>query len=409
MICNKPSRFLCVLFVSLIVALLLSCAAPQQGAKPTVVTDEEALREQARADSLRAVREKEIKIAKSTGQEYHKNKQYADAIPHLERVLELDPKNENTYYRLADCYLQLNELDKAQEVYQRAISADPENGHYYQYLGYILDKKGLHQEAIEAYERAVDLMPESVEAHLALANLYLGQQMDGPAIEEFSRVAELDSTRREVLVVLSKLYTKHDEKEALADTYERMLKLDSNDRVTMLELGKTYTELGKNQEAVLLLRKLTEMEQENVNACLYLGTALNNMDKCEEAITVFNRALALEPKNLRAMSDLAYSYSETGNHTKAWNMLKKVAQLDSEYAYRFVVQGEIYENEAEPFIKADGTVKWDGKLKYEKAVGEYKKALKDPEWGQYARHKIEYLTPFLPTEEDRFFHGKKGQ
>jgi hypothetical protein len=73
-----------------------------------------------------------------------------------------------------------------------------------------------------------------------------------------------------------------------------------------------------------------------------------------------------------------------------------------------VVLGEIYENEAEPHIKADGTVKYEGKVKFQKAVAEYKKALKDPEWGQYARNKIDYLTPFLPTEEDRFFHGNEG-
>jgi Tfp pilus assembly protein PilF len=107
------------------------------------------------------------------------------------------------------------------------------------------------------------------------------------------------------------------------------------------------------------------------------------------------------------MSDLAYSYSESGNHSKAWSQIKKVAKLNPDYAYRFVVRGEIYENEAEPHIKPDGQVKWDGKLKYEKAVAEYKKALKNPEWGEYARKKIEYLRPFLPTEEDRFFYGKK--
>jgi len=178
------------------------------------------------------------------------------------------------------------------------------------------------------------------------------------------------------------------------------------DPLYMVELGKTYTELGRNEDAVLLLQKLLEMEQDNVRACLYLGTAFNNEDRCVEAIDIFNKALTLEPQNLRAMSDLAYSYSENGNHSKARGILGQVAKLDAKYAYRYVVQGEIYENEAEPHIKTDGTVKYEGKLKFKKAVEEYKKARNDPEWGGYARNKIDYLTPFLPSEEDEFFHGK---
>lgn len=396
------------LLLSLGVALLLACAVSPQSEKPILVTDETTLREQARADSIRAVREREIRIAKSTGSEYHKNRQYNDAILHLEKVLELDPKNEGVYFMLADCYFQMDELDKAVEVYERAISVDPQNGNFHQYLGYMLDRKGMAQEALAAYAKAVELMPESLEAHLALANLYLGQEMDEPAMEHYAKVVELDSTRQEVLMVLSKLYTKHTMREELADTYEQLLRLNPDDRVVMLELGKTYTELGHNEEAVLLLRKLAELEQQNVNACLYLGTALNNLDRCNEAISTFQRALELEPKNLRALSDQAYAYSEAGNHTKAREILTKVAGLDSDYAYRFVVLGEIYENEAEPHIKPDGTVKIEGKRKYKSAVAEYKKALKDPEWGQYAKNKIDYLTPFLPTKEDEFFHGKEG-
>jgi Tfp pilus assembly protein PilF len=124
------------LFLSCVVATLLACASAQKGEKPiTAEPDEIALREQARADSIKAVRDQEIRKAKSTASEYHNNKQYDHAIPHLTRVLELDPKNEGTDYMLADCYFRLDSLDQAVAVYRQAVSVDPENGKFHQYLG----------------------------------------------------------------------------------------------------------------------------------------------------------------------------------------------------------------------------------------------------------------------------------
>jgi tetratricopeptide (TPR) repeat protein len=419
---SKSARWMGWLLSAAVLALLLACAASKTGEQISTEMDEAALREQARADSIKAARELEIRKIKSTASEYHKNRQYTDAIPHLEKVLELDPKNEGAYFMLADCYFRLDQLDEAIAVYRRAIAADPNNGNFHQYLGYMLDRKGhsletssadqeamhTYQEAMASYQKAIELMPESLDAHLALANLYLGQEMEMLAIEHFAKVVEIDENHSEVLQVLAKLYAKNGMKEELAKTYEQLLNLHPQDPIYMLELGKVYTELGRNEEAIILLRDLLAQQEDNVMVCLYLGTALNNEAQCVEAIEIFNRALELEPKNLRALSDLSYSYSENGQHAKAREILGRVAKLDPDYAYRYVVEGEILENEAEPYIKADGTVKYDGKVKFEKAVQEYKKALKDPEWGPYARRKIDYLTPFLPTEEDRFFHGQEG-
>ncbi|MCK4598045.1 tetratricopeptide repeat protein, partial [bacterium] len=152
---SKPSGFVSLFFIALVLAVLLACASSQQGEKPGAVIDEAALREQARADSIKAARQLEIRKIKSTASEYHKNKQYTDAIPHLEKALQLDSQNEGAYFMLADCYFRLDNLDQAVEVYKRAISQDPQNGNFHQYLGYMLDRKGLAQEAMTEYEKAV--------------------------------------------------------------------------------------------------------------------------------------------------------------------------------------------------------------------------------------------------------------
>jgi len=177
----------------------------------------------------------------------------------------------------------------------------------------------------------------------------------------------------------------------------------------MLTLGKQYYDIGENEKAYEVLGQLVEMDPENVEAYFYMGRSCLNLGKSKEAIDAYKKVIELEPDNVKGYSELASAYNEIDQHDAAEQYVKKALRQDPNYAYAHVIYGEIHEARGEPFIDEKGNVPYKGKVIFQQAVDEFKKALKDPEWRGYAEVKIEYLSQFTPTAEDQFFQEGKNK
>ena len=56
---------------------------------------------------------------------------WLEALADLERVIELQPDNEQAYFNAAFAHMKLREWDRAKEKYDRGISVDPNDGKAY--------------------------------------------------------------------------------------------------------------------------------------------------------------------------------------------------------------------------------------------------------------------------------------
>src|SRR6185312_8733239 len=66
---------------------------------------------------------------------YYGTGQYLQAITELQRAIELEPANEEPYWRLARTYAKVNKLDDAEKTYQRLITLRPRYYQGYNVLG----------------------------------------------------------------------------------------------------------------------------------------------------------------------------------------------------------------------------------------------------------------------------------
>ena len=362
-----------------------------------------------------------------------------DAIEPGKKAIEIDPKYKSAYYYLADCYVRLAELDSAQRVYETGLEVDPENKYFHRGLAYVLLAKGLEEEAIPEYEIVVEQFPEETSYHITLASLYINRENYEGAAREFERAIEADLKKRDswledrenvladkggedpqviqlnekieqiegqmrdVLTSLESIYKRGDRGMELVGVYLNFLKLNPEDTQAMLNLGKKYYDLGEHEKSEEVLTKLVEMEPENVEAYFFLGRCCLSMGKSEEAISAYKKVVELEPDNLRGYSELASAYNEIGQPEAAERYITKAIRIDPKYGYAHVVYGEIYEARGKTFMDDKGDVTLDGKKIFEKAVEEFEKAKKDPEWRGYAEGKIEFLKQFVRTDEDKFF------
>jgi predicted TPR repeat methyltransferase len=61
------------------------------------------------------------------GETCRKLGEFGDAIGAYEQVLKLNPKDADTYIRLAECNLQLDFIDAAREALSKALAINPDN------------------------------------------------------------------------------------------------------------------------------------------------------------------------------------------------------------------------------------------------------------------------------------------
>ena len=150
------------------------------------------------------------------------------AIPLAIRVTEMSPQHGSAWNLLGLCYLELDELKKAEDAFNRQIEVSPQSTFAYNNLGRVYARQrkfdvaivqfrkqieinprdryahmnlagSLHSEqkcdqAIPEYQLAVELTPENAGPHVGLARCYLDQGKQDSAFAEIDKAAALTST-----------------------------------------------------------------------------------------------------------------------------------------------------------------------------------------------------------------------
>jgi tetratricopeptide (TPR) repeat protein len=99
------------------------------------------------------------------GQRLVKAGQFNDAIPFLERSIELDPKDPRPWGLLVTCYEAQGDLDKAVEVIKDVMRRHGANESIYLRFARVLLKQRKWSEAFDACQEAMKFNPYSPEAH----------------------------------------------------------------------------------------------------------------------------------------------------------------------------------------------------------------------------------------------------
>ena len=93
------------------------------------------------------------------------------ALPHLEHLLTIDPRNPNYRSLMAACLALVAEYDRAVEIYERLLAEFPEQPKVWLSYGHALKTAGHRSRAIAAYRTAAAQNPSLGEAYWSLANM----------------------------------------------------------------------------------------------------------------------------------------------------------------------------------------------------------------------------------------------
>jgi Flp pilus assembly protein TadD len=125
-------------------------------------------------------------------------KDYARAIEHFNRAIEIDPTYAPAYHGRGVAYLALGEQDRAIAEFSEAIRLDPNDARTFHDRGVAYSRAGDYGRALTDFDEAIRLSPAYARAYLARSWVHAKKGDDIQANADRQKAVELDRSLEKV-------------------------------------------------------------------------------------------------------------------------------------------------------------------------------------------------------------------
>jgi Flp pilus assembly protein TadD len=217
---------------------------------------------------------------------YLKHQLNWQAVPVLERLVQLEPSATQARTDLAAAYAATGRLEEAEEVFNDELRLNPNSPSAFLGLGNLYLRTMRVPEALALLSKAAELTPNSYEPRFLLGSAYNHLERFEEAVGELEQALRISRTEPEIYYQLAK-------------AYGRLGRLEDRKRVLaqFADLkSKTDQATGAQREAARLL--------EQINPLVDSGDL-------KKAIELLERARTLDPKAEQVLFRLAGLYYDT--------------------------------------------------------------------------------------------------
>ena len=185
---------------------------------------------------------------------------YSQIAEDFKKVIALEPKNTDAHYYLGMTYLDLDQRDKAKEIFQITRELNPKYKDVSFQLGEIAASEHKYEEAIQHYEAEVAIDPESVKVYQQLGDLYGNYVLDmGRAKETLEKALELEPDHAATLLNYGNTLYHLNQLGSATEQFERLLQLTPKDISANYNLALMYEYTGKKQQAIDRWKKFLKL------------------------------------------------------------------------------------------------------------------------------------------------------
>ncbi|MBI4777492.1 tetratricopeptide repeat protein [Candidatus Desantisbacteria bacterium] len=234
------------------------------------------------------------------GFEFVEKQRYTEAIPYLEKAVEIFPY-ETCYWKvLNSIYVERanNDVPNRQVWIKKVLNGShlllrfihKDEGSYFN-LGMIYSLIGEEKKAEEAYKKTITLSKGYLNAYNNLGTLYANQKRWDEAIEMFEKTLECDRNHPSALANLKRVYTIKGEQEKAFDADEKYGKGIERH----LKLAESYYKKGMMSETINEFQEILKKDPKNIDIHKNLGSIYYQKGMKKEARTEFESVLKLKP------------------------------------------------------------------------------------------------------------------
>lgn len=178
--------------------------------------------------------------------------QAADAYEHL---LASDPHYTSAYPLIVEAWIQLGQLEKANDYVELGLTYDQQNPHLFYLKGEICLRQGKKKEARQLFEQTVAMDDSHTKAMEKLLTISIEEEDWQQSLGLIENMLEQGLGSVDLFVQQGLVYEQLEEWEQAKDSYRQALEYDQNDLDALHCLASLLRAEGLLEEAVKLWRK----------------------------------------------------------------------------------------------------------------------------------------------------------
>lgn len=252
---------------------------------------------------------------------------FKDAIPDLEKALELDPQSLAARYGLAVAYTGQKEYDKALEVVKKLMELDPDSAIPYVLRAQVYIQQAEYTKATQDIQEALKIDPKNVAALMVSARLNMHDNDLIQAINDCNTAMEVAPSDPDPYVMRSQIYIEDEDLKHARQDATKASQLDRNSPMAYALLAQLDLLEEEPSGAIYNARKAVTTAPWMAEANATLGRAYLADDDPEQAVTYLQKAISLDPEMVDVYYYIAQAQWENHNYEQAVSALEKL--LDS--------------------------------------------------------------------------------
>lgn len=235
----------------------------------------------------------------------------------LDRAVELDPANLETWKERAFARSEQGKLEEAIGDLRHVLEAEPDDLNVIEELARVLAIQKNFDEAMKLCNKLIAASPDSPQPLVLRAGIYLMQDKMADALQDADAALKIDPNNLNLLYLRARILSSIPNFDEALKTLDLMLKL-SSDLPQALELRSgIYIEQRKFSEAAADIGTLLSLDPQNLDlirqqAALYLAA-----DQPRRAIKEYSRLIELPDRSSVSFRGRADAYLAIGEHAKA--------------------------------------------------------------------------------------------
>lgn len=261
------------------------------------------------------------------GEELISKGNYADAIPFLNTLLNVDSTIHEAWFLRGVARYYQNDLIGAENDFSKCLNINPLFSQAYQYNAMVLQQLGKSAESIECIQKAIELRPASAQYLFTYGVILFQQEQYHDALNAFNQVLRIDDripdawlNRGTARLMLS------DSSGALAD-YTAAINLNPFNANPYVRRGALYAQQSNYSFALQDLNQAIGIDSTLAQAYFTRALVYYYQKQLSQALTDLNKVLQYESRNALALFNRAIINYEIGNAEAAIDDLTRLSSI----------------------------------------------------------------------------------
>ena len=310
-------------------------------------------------DSAAVVLEKILEADSTDINTYYKlariyeNTRPLEAIKIYDRLINIIGLDWNVLLRVAELYEKLGYKEKAAESVEGLLEIDPSNVALQKLAIDFYARNGYNDKALEMLDEIIETMPDDLEAREKRAQIFISQNDWESASKEFKYIIEKPDVPLESKVNIGATYFAKSFSDStalpVAKEFFESIDKDTTNWQVKLYLGAIALNEGNDSLAIENFKYVTENASWHVESWIRLGGLYFDNRRYEDAEIMMRKAIELFPNEFAVNLILGLSLAQQNKPLESKDYLKKAVELNpsdvnSLSAYGFTLS-QLQENE----------------------------------------------------------------